>query len=386
MTNIVNNIVQTVQDVLGDTPRPVPLHIPVFQGNEWGYVKECIDTGWVSSVGSYVDKFEQDMAKFTGAGYAVAVVNGTAALHIALQLAGVERGHEVLCPSLTFVATANAIAYCGATPHFVDVEPVTMGIDAAKLDAYLQEISDQRDDGCYNRTTGRPMRVLLPMHTFGHPCDMYALMDVAKKHRLTIVEDAAESLGSYYRDQHTGRFGRLGILSFNGNKIITTGGGGMIITDDEQLAKQAKHITTTAKLPHRWEYVHDQVGYNYRMPNLNAAMGCAQLEQLPGFIAAKRRLAMRYQQAFASLDGVTIHPDPPHSQSNYWLIALVLESQYANARDELLAALCDAQLFCRPIWQPMHQLSMYADCPRMAMDVTESLAARVINVPSSAHL
>jgi perosamine synthetase len=379
-------IVGAVRDVVGERPKPVLLHGPSLAGNEWQYVKECIDTAWVSSAGSYVTRFEKMLAEFTGATQAVAVVNGTAALHVALLLAGVAQGDEVLMPSLTFVATANATSYCGATPHFCDVSTATLGIDTDKLDAHLKKFAERRNSGCYNRQTGNRISAIVPMHTFGHPVDLAGLMEVAQRHGLVIVEDAAESLGSYYNGKHTGRFGRVGILSFNGNKIVTTGAGGAIITDDEKLATHARHITTTAKVPHAWEFIHDEVGFNYRMPNINAAIGCGQLEQLPGFLERKRKLAQRYVEAFAYVPGVSVFTEPPNSKSNYWLNAVLLDRPDQAARDATLKALNDAGFQSRPIWRPMHQLTMYRDCPRMDLSVTEDLGARVINIPSSATL
>ena len=384
---LTSRVLEAVSEVLGDAPRPVPLHIPTFGGNCWDYVKECLDTGWVSSVGSYVTRFEEDIAAYTGAKHAVAVVNGTAGLHIALMIAGVEPGDEVLSPSLTFVATANAISYCNAVPHFVDVDPVNLGIDPAAIDAYLASDSEMRDDGfCYNKQTGRRIRALCGMHAFGHPFDIEAAAALCAKYNLAFVEDAAESLGSLYKGKHTGTFGQVGVISFNGNKIITTGGGGMIVTDDDELAGRAKHITTTAKQPHRWAYVHDQVGYNYRMPNLNAALGCAQLEQIDQMLESKRALAQRYIDAMGSVEGVSMLVEPADTRSNYWFSSLVLDSEHAPLRDRLLETLCDAKLLVRPVWDPMHTLPMYAQCPRMDLPATEDLASRVINLPSSAGL
>lgn len=382
----VARIVGAVREVVGERPRPVLLHGPSLAGNEWQYVKECIDTAWVSSAGSYVTRFEKMLAEFTGATQAVAVVNGTGALHVALLLAGVGRGDEVLMPSLTFVATANATSYCGATPHFCDVSATTLGIDPEKADVHLKKIAEKRDGVCYNRQTGKRISAIVPMHTFGHPVDLAGLADIAQRHGIVIVEDAAESLGSYYKGRHTGRFGKLGILSFNGNKIVTTGAGGAIITDDEKLATHARHITTTAKVPHAWEFIHDEVGFNYRMPNINAAIGCGQVEQLPGFLERKRKLAIRYTEAFSDMPGVSVFVEPPNSQSNYWLNAILLDRPDHAVRDTILKALNDAGFQSRPIWRPMHQLTMYRDCPRMDLSVTEDLGARVINIPSSATL
>ncbi len=285
---LAGQIVAAIQVVTGDGP--VALHEPRFAGNEWVYLKECLDSTFVSSVGKFVDRFESELAAYTGAKHAVAMVNGTAALHIALRLAGVRPDDEVLVPTITFVATANAVTYCGALPHFVESEERTLGVDPVALREYLQRTTECRGDHCVNRATGRVIRALVPMHTFGHPVDIERLCAIARDFRLALIEDAAESLGSTVGERHAGTFGVMGTLSFNGNKTITTGGGGAILTNDRVLAGRAKHLTTTAKVPHRWEYLHDEIGYNYRLPNLNAALGCAQLEQLPAFLSAKRRL------------------------------------------------------------------------------------------------
>ncbi|MGE3549973.1 MAG: LegC family aminotransferase [Geobacter sp.] len=364
----------------------VALHEPTFGGNEWRYVKECLDSGWVSSVGEFVDRFEEMLAEFTGVKRAIAVVNGTAALHICMKLAGVEQGDEVLMPALTFIATANAVSYCGAVPHFIDSEEQTLGVDPRKLNKYLDEIAEQRSDGCYNRLTGRRIKAIVPMHTFGHPVDLDPLVKVCQKFDITLIEDAAESLGSFYKGRHTGQCGLLSALSFNGNKTITTGGGGAILTNDEELGRLAKHITTTAKVPHRWEFNHDMVGYNYRMPNINAALGCAQLEQLPGFLKAKRDLAERYRQAFNNFSGISFFSEPANSQSNYWLNTLLLDEECAGQRDALLEATNDLGIMTRPAWTLMNKLSMFSGCPKMDLSVAESLELRLINIPSSAML
>lgn len=375
---------QALRTVLTDVP--VALHEPEFGQCEKAYVQECLDTGWVSSVGRFVDRLEVDLATYTGARHAVAVVNGTAALHVCLKLAGVEVGDEVLMPSLTFVATANAAHYCGAIPHFIDSEEPTLGIDPAKLDDYLGEIAIKDSGGCRNRLTGRRLRAVVPVHIFGHPVDMEPLMAVAERWQLTVVEDAAESLGSQYHGTHTGRFGRLAALSFNGNKIITTGGGGAILTDDDALADRAKHITTTARLPHRWSFIHDEVGFNYRMPNLNAALGCAQLEKLPSFLEDKRKLANAYRHALAGISGLRFVDEPSDSQSNYWLNAVLLDEDAAGRRDELLEATNAAGIMTRPAWTLMHHLPMHSHCPRMPLETAESLEQRLVNLPSSAKL
>ena len=365
-------------------PQGAVLHEPEFRGNEWAYVKECLDTGWVSSVGKYVDRFEDMLAEFTGVGRAVATVNGTAALHAALVLTGVEAGDEVMVPALTFAATANAVAYLGAVPHLADSEERTLGLDPAKLSTHLEEIAEPRDDHCFNRRTGRRLRAVVCMHTFGHPVDLDPLARVCERFRLTLIEDAAESIGSTYKGRHTGAWGRLSILSFNGNKTITTGGGGAILTGDGDLADRAKHLTTTAKLPHRWQYAHDTVGYNYRLPNINAALGCAQLEQLPGLVERKRRLAAAYETVFAKVPGVRFFSEPDFARSNYWLNVLLLDG--ADQRDAVLAESNDRGIMTRPAWTPMHHLPMFADCPRMDLTVADALFARIVNIPSSAHL
>jgi perosamine synthetase len=365
---------------------PVALHEPRFRGNEWVYVKECIDTTFVSSIGKFVDRFETDLAAYTGAKHAVAVVNGTAALHIALLLAGVERDDEVLVPALTFVATATAVMYCNAVPHFVDSREYDLGMDPRALAKYLHETCERRSEGCWNRRTGRRVRAMVPMHTFGHPVDIVPLTALAEEFGIVLVEDAAESLGSLYCGRHTGTFGMLGTLSFNGNKTITTGGGGAIITNDAELARRAKHLTTTAKVPHPWEYEHDAVGYNYRLPNINAALGCAQLEQLNVFIQSKRQLHDRYREAFRGLQGVRVVTEPEGCRSNYWLNAILLDEGVAAARDTVLQATNDEGLMTRPAWTLLHRLQSYASCPRAPTPCAESIARRLINIPSSAGI
>ena len=383
-SNLPQDIVSAIRSVVGDGP--LALHEPRFNGNEWVYLKECLDSTFVSSVGKFVDRFEDDLANFTGAKRAIAVVNGTAALHVALLLADVKAGDEVLLPALTFIATANAVAYCQATPHFVDSEERSLGMDAVALREYLSTIAEIRNNQCINRITGRVIRAMVPMHTFGHPVDIDALLAIAHDFHLQLIEDAAESLGSTVGGQHTGTFGLMGTLSFNGNKTITTGGGGAILTNDVELGKRAKHITTTAKLPHRWNFVHDEVGFNYRLPNLNAALGCAQLEQLPGFLLDKRRLFEQYQTAFANVPGVHLVAEPTGCRSNYWLQTLLLDAEFAEQRDAVLAATNDAGLMTRPIWALMNRLPMYANAPRAPLPVAESLEQRVINIPSSSGL
>jgi perosamine synthetase len=359
----------------------IPLHEPTFDDNELKYVTDCVKTGWVSSVGAYVTRFEEDLAKFVGVKRAVAVVNGTAALHIALKVAGVEADDEVLIPSLTFIATANAVSYCRAIPHFIDVHEDTLGVDPFKLDTYLSEISEVRGKELFNKKTNRRIKALVPMHTFGHAVHLEELVSLAEKYHLILVEDAAESLGTYYKGKHTGSFGKVNAMSFNGNKIITTGGGGAILTNDDALADYAKHLTTTAKVPHKWEYVHDEVGYNYRMPNINAALGCAQLEKLPVFLNQKQKLADEISEFIKNIKGVRLFQQPSHSNSNYWLQTIILDESLN--RDEVLAFLNEQGVMSRPIWQPMHELKMYNECPMMDLSKTDMLKERIVNIPST---
>lgn len=365
---------------------PAGLHEPEFAGREWDYVKECLDTGWVSSVGAYVDRFEADLAAFTGAGRAVVTSNGTSALQVALFLCGVGSGDEVLLPSLTFVGTANAVAHTGAVPHFVDSAEDTLGVDPAALEAHLERVARRTDEGPVSKESGRRIAAIVPVHVFGHPCDMTPLLDVAERWGLPVVEDAAESLGSTYQGRHCGTFGRIGAVSFNGNKIVTTGGGGALLTDDEELGRRAKHLTTTAKAPHRWEFRHDEVAWNFRMPNLNAALGCAQLERLPDMLARKRVLTDRYAEALAGLPFGRLVREPAGSRSNHWLNALLLDRGQEHLRDALLEATNAAGLMTRPAWEPMHELPMFTGCPRAELPVAQSLAARLINLPSSPGL
>lgn len=381
-----DRIMQSLKRVLPGRQAYYALHEPFFKGNEWAYLKECLDSRWVSSLGEYVPLFEKRLEEFIGIKHAIAVVNGSAALHIALLLLGVSPGEEVLIPALTFVATANAVRYCGAIPHFVDCETRTLGLDSFKLGEYLEQIAEIRNEGCFNKKSGRPIKAVIPMHTFGQPVDMEPLLEVCPRYRLKLIEDAAESLGSYYQGKHTGKMGQVSILSFNGNKIVTTGGGGAVITDDDYLARLARHLSTQAKLPHPWLYFHDRLGFNYRMPNINAALGCAQMEQLPGFIKQKRELAGRYQEAFADVFGVKVFKEADFARSNYWLNVLLLDEEYSGQRDNLLELTNSQGIMTRPAWTLMPELPMFKDCPHMDLAGAESLARRIINVPSSAFL
>lgn len=379
---LADRFVATIRSSLAPGIPPVALHEPLFGGNEWNYVKECIDTGWVSSVGKYVDEFERRLTEATGSRYAIATSSGTAALHVALKLAGVATGDEVLVPALSFVATANSVSHCGAVPHFVDSNEETIGLDPLALREYLGFIAERAGDGVRNKLTGRRFAAVVPMHAFGHPIDLDGLLSLSHDYGIPIVEDAAESLGSHYGGRHTGTFGMLGALSFNGNKIVTTGGGGAILTQDPDLARRAKHITTTAKLPHRWEFVHDEVAWNYRLPNINAALGCAQLERLDEFVQAKRALAQRYISAFANDDGIHFVKEPLGTCSNYWLGTAKLCVPSKTVRDELLTAANDAGFMVRPVWTLLHQLPMYKDCPAGSIVVAQRLADSIINLPS----
>lgn len=373
-----DDVIDFIRSLYGDGK--VFLHEPRFGGNERKYLNECIDSTFVSSVGPFVDRFEREMAAYTGAARAVVCVNGTSALHMGLLLAGVERDDEVVCQPLTFIATCNAISYVGAHPVFIDVDRETLGLSPAKLRAWLEENADLDGGRCVNRKTGRRIRACVPMHTFGHPVRLDELVAVCREFSLELVEDAAESVGSLYRGRHTGTFGKVGALSFNGNKTMTTGGGGMLLFRDAALGDYAKHLTTQAKVPHRWAFVHDHVGYNYRMPNVNAALGCAQLEQLDGFLADKRRTAAAYAAFFAGRPDVTFVREPEGTRSNYWLNAILLKDE--KTRDAFLEATNDRGVATRPAWTLMHRLPMFESCPRGNLDVAEDVASRLVNLPS----
>lgn len=386
-TQTSDEIVSILDDIFKDRRGNIALHEPNFSGNELDYIKDCLDSGWVSSVGSYVDRFEKDLASFTKSSYAIAVVNGTAALHISLLVAGVQPNDEVLIPSLTFVATANAVTYCGAIPHLVDISRDTLGLDPQKLSDYLHEIAVIKQNGfLYNRLTGRRITAVVPMHTFGHPVDLDKLMDVCEMYRLILVEDAAESLGSYYKGKHTGTFGQISALSFNGNKVITTGGGGAVLTNNPDWAKRAKHLTTTAKVSHHWRFNHDEIGYNYRLPNLNAALGCAQLERLPVLLNMKRKLASLYNERLSQVNGISFVSEPQFAESNYWLNAIRLSGSNRELRDAILEKTNGLGIMTRPTWTAMHNLEIYKHCPKMSLEVTEEMEESLINIPSSPSL
>jgi len=376
-------VINVFENVLGG---PAVLHEPHFSGNEWTYVKECIDTGWVSTAGAYVERFEDMLCHVTGVKHAIATVNGTAALHVAMILAGVKPGDEVIVPSLTFVATANAVVMAGAIPHFADAEIETLGIDATKLRAHLQAVSKSHDGIPHNIATGCRIAAVVCMHTFGHPVDLDAVAKVCREFDIPLIEDATESLGSYYKGRHTGNHGLLAALSFNGNKTVTSGGGGAILTNDDHLGKQAKHLTTTARVSHDFESIHDSVGFNYRLPNINAALGCAQLEALTEAIEKKRRLAEMYRTAFAPIAGIKFFTEPVFAVSNYWLNLLLLDAADVAVRDEILSKTNAEGFMTRAVWRPMHLLDMYTSCPRMDLPVVDDIYARSINIPSSPQL
>ncbi|WP_193114744.1 LegC family aminotransferase [Sulfurimonas marina] len=367
-----------------NTKEFIPLHEPRFLGNEKKYLNECIDSTFVSSVGKYVDTFESEFAKFVGSKYAIATVNGTAALHIALLLANVTKEDEVITQPLTFIATCNAISYCGAEPVFIDVDLDTMGMSPESLKNFLEEHCELKDNRCINKTTQKVIKACVPMHTFGHACRISEIQEICEQWFINLVEDSAESLGSYYKGQHTGTFGKLGAFSFNGNKIITSGGGGVIVTDDEVLAKRAKHLTTTAKIPHPFEYVHDEIGYNYRMPNLNAALLVAQLEQLEKFLESKKKLASIYAEFFSSKNSIKFISEPVDSSSNYWLQAVMMSTK--EERDSFLEFTNNNSVMTRPIWKLMNELQMFQSCQTDGLKNAKFLEERIVNIPSSVRI
>jgi perosamine synthetase len=382
MVNQFHHIIEFIRD-LYQTQDFIPLHEPKFVGNEKAYLIDCVDSTYVSSVGKYVDRFEQMVAEYTGSKYAIATVNGTAALHVALELVGVGYGDEVITQPLSFIATCNAIAYCGAKPIFVDVDLDTLGMSPVSLRTFLEANTTKTNLGCINNKTGKKISAVVPLHTFGHPCRIDEIAKICEEFNIPLIEDAAESLGSFYQGKHTGAFGKLAALSFNGNKTITTGGGGMIITDDEALAKRAKHITTTAKQPHPYEFVHDEIGYNYRLPNINAALGCAQMESLPRLLKSKRDIANTYAEFFSN-SNLKFVKEPAQASSNYWLNTLVLEDR--QARENFLKDLNDAGVMSRPVWRLMNELPMFSDCQSADLTNSKWLEERVVNIPSSARL
>lgn len=378
-----HDVVSFVHELYG-TEGMVPLHVPTFRGNEKKYLNECIDTTFVSSVGKFVDRFEEMMVEYTGTQKAVVCVNGTNALHMAMLLVGVEREDEVITQALTFIATCNAISYIGAHPVFIDVDKDTMGLSPDAMEAWLKENAEIKGESCYNRRTGRRIKACVPMHTFGHPVHLDKLVEVCNRYHIELVEDAAESLGSFYKGKHTGTFGKIGAVSFNGNKTITTGGGGMLLFQDETLGNFAKHLTTQAKVPHRWEFVHDNIGYNYRMPNINAALGCAQMEEIDHILANKRETAEKYKQFFSDKENIHFFTEPEGSKSNYWLNAVLLNDK--EAQHQFLEYTNDHAVMTRPIWELMNRLPMFKDCETDGLKNTVWFADRVVNIPSSVRI
>ncbi len=373
------NTINFIKDLYGS--QTVPLSVPKFIGNEKKYLEECIDSTFVSSVGPFVDRFEKDMSAYTGAKRAVVCVSGTNALHMALMLAGVERDDEVLTQALTFIATCNALSYIGAHPVFLDVDRSTMGLSPDAVKEWLAKNAEIRNGQCYNKRTGRRVKACVPMHTFGHPVRIEELATICNENHIELVEDAAESIGSKYKGIHTGLFGKVGVLSFNGNKTITTGGGGMLLFMDEELGALAKHLTTQAKIPHRWEFKHDHIGYNYRMPNINAALGCAQLEHLDEYIANKRATAEAYAEYFRGIDEIEFFTEPENSFSNYWLNVVILPDY--DKQQQFLQETNDNGVMTRPIWELMNRLPMFENCETDGLENTQFFADRVVNIPSS---
>ncbi len=399
ITKYLKGVARFIRELYRKPEGFIPLHAPVFGGNEKTYLEKCIESTFVSSVGAYVDEFEARMAEYTGAAKAVACVNGTSALHLALRMSGVEPETEVITQPLTFVATANAIRYCGADPVFLDVDRETMGLSPVSLRNWLQEnaeVADSKEANlpvCINKITGRRIAACVPMHTYGHPCRIDDIARICEEYHLPLVEDAAESLGSFSGERHTGTFGAIGVLSFNGNKVITTGGGGMLLFRDKEMADRAKHLTTQAKVPHKWEFIHDEIGYNYRMPNVNAALGLAQLEQLPRFLEDKRRIAEQYREFFTGSAhdlqtgrdaSIRFMSEPDHTRSNYWLNTIMLPDK--TTRDEFLAYTNSHGVMTRPTWRLMNKLPMFAQCQTGPLDNAGYLEDRLVNIPSSVRL
>jgi perosamine synthetase len=375
-------IVNIVKKILGKGRHS--LHEPYFCGNEWNYVKKTLDENYVSSIGSFVNKFEDQIKKFTKSKYAIPVVNGTEALHMSLVACGVKSNDEVLVPTITFVGTANSIIYSGATPHFIDSEFETLGIDPLKLEKYLEMITVKKGKFYFNKKTKKRIKAIIPVHIFGNICQIDKILKIAKKYKLVVIEDAAEALGSFFKNKHAGTFGLVGCFSFNGNKILTTGGGGAIITDNKLLAKKIKHISTTAKINHRWEYVHDAVGYNFRMPNINAALGSAQIENLNKFLISKRELFLKYYKDFSKVNDVRLVKNPEFSRSNNWLNTIFIKNSSIKKRNKIISFGQKNRIFLRPVWKPLHTLKHLNKMPKMNLDAAKKIYESCINLPSSA--
>ncbi len=382
---LASEFVSAIRGVVGHSDEAIGLHVPEIGELEKKYILECLDSTFVSSVGAFIPKLEARMQEITGAKHAVAVSNGTVGLQVAMFLAGVEPGDEVVIPTLSFIATANAVSHCGAVPYFVDSEESTLGMSPSALRIALSSF-EKVSGGLRNPATGRRIAAIVPMHTLGHPVDIHAICEVAAEFGVPVVEDAAASFASFVGGRHTGTFGLTGMISFNGNKIVTTGGGGVILTNDEVLGKRAKHLTTTAKLAHKWEFEHDEIAWNYRMPNLNAALGMAQLDKYPRFLEQKRRLAGKYAEAFAGLEGLSFVVEPAGTTSNYWLCSVRLDEPSLALRDELMTAAHEAGLLVRPMWNLLHQQRMYSGASRGDVSVATDLHASLICLPSTPAL
>ena len=377
-------VVKSIQKVTGKGLHK--LHEPLFFGNEKNYLKNTINKNFVSSSGEYVNKFEKKIMKYTKVKFAVAVVNGTQAIYISLKACDVKKNEEVLVPALTFVGTANAISYLGAEPHFVDSQIENFGINCLNLENYLNKITKFRGNECINKFTGNVIKAIMPVHVFGHPCNIQDIVKIAKKFNLIVIEDAAEALGSFYKKKHLGTFGDVGCLSFNGNKIITTGGGGMVITNKKILAKKIKHLTTTAKIKHKWEYIHDEIGYNFRMPNLNAALGLAQLEKIHIFLKAKRTLFKKYFNVFNKMKGISLYKESNNANSNYWLQTLILDKNNVNLKNKILKESHKKLIYTRPVWRLISELEPYKKNQKMNLSGAKEIYNKIINLPSSQSL
>jgi perosamine synthetase len=376
-------IIKKIREVFRKSEGFIPLHEPIFIGDEKKYLDECIDSTYISSVGKFVNLFEEKIAEYTGSKSAIVCVNGTSALHLALVLTGIEQDDEVLTQPLTFIATSNAIRYCNAAPVFLDVDRDTMGLSPKALEYFLTYETEIKAGVCHNKTTGRRIKACVPMHTFGHPCRIDEIAEICNKHKIDLIEDAAESIGSFYKGKHTGTFGKIGMISFNGNKTITTGGGGVLLFNDEKLAKRAKHLSTQAKIPHPWEFMHDEIGYNYRMPNINAAVGLAQLENINLYIEKKRKLASLYSDFFQN-SSIKFFHEPENSVSSYWLNAIIFDS--ITRRDLFLKESNDQGVMTRPFWKLMNHLPMFENCQKGSLENSEWLEDRVVAIPSSVIL
>ena len=379
--NFINHVVKSIQEVIGKGPHQ--LHEPLFAGKEISYLKNTIKQNFVSTTGEYVNEFEKKIKQYTKAKFAISIVNGTQAIYISLKACGVKKNEEVLVPALTFIGTVNAISYVGAKPHFVDSQIQDFGINCLKLESYLNKIVKFKENKSINKFTGRVIKAIIPVHVFGHPCNIQSIIKIAKKFNIIVVEDAAEALGSFYKKKHLGTFGDVGCISFNGNKIITTGGGGMVITNKKKLAKKIKHLTTTAKIKHKWEYLHDEVGYNFRMPNLNAALGLAQFEKINIFLKAKRDLFKKYFNVFNKIKGISLYKEPKYANSNYWLHTLVLNTENINLKNKILKELHKKLIYARPAWQLISNLKPYKKDQKMNLSGAEEIYRKVINIPSS---